>query len=74
VLPGVADVAPIAAKHLLGARWQAPLDGGWRFVDGRPLLGPSKTWRGLLAAATALAARCCRAGRRCWARCWAPAR
>ncbi len=58
VLLGVANIAPIAARHLLGARWQAPLDGGWRFVDGRPLLGPSKTWRGLVAAVlvTALAA------------------
>jgi len=58
LLLGVANVAPIAAKNLLGRRWQAPLDGGRRFLDGRPLLGPSKTWRGLAAAvaATALAA------------------
>jgi CDP-2,3-bis-(O-geranylgeranyl)-sn-glycerol synthase len=49
----VANSAPIAAKRLLGARWNAPIDGGWRFVDGRPLLGPSKTFRGLLAASAA---------------------
>ena len=50
VLLGVANVAPLLARRLFGARWQAPLDGGMRFVDGRPLLGPSKTLRGLVAA------------------------
>jgi hypothetical protein len=50
LLLGVANVAPIAAKHWLGTRWSAPLDGGWHFIDGRPLLGPSKTVRGLVAA------------------------
>lgn len=50
ILLGVANSAPIAAKHLLGTRWSAPLDAGWRFVDGRPLLGPSKTVRGFVAA------------------------
>jgi CDP-2,3-bis-(O-geranylgeranyl)-sn-glycerol synthase len=58
LLIGVANSAPILAKRLLGARWSAPLDAGWHFVDGRPLLGASKTLRGLVAAvaATALAA------------------
>lgn len=58
LLLGVANSAPIAVKHVLGARWSAPLDAGWHFVDGRPLLGPSKTVRGLAAAVavTALAA------------------
>jgi CDP-2,3-bis-(O-geranylgeranyl)-sn-glycerol synthase len=50
ILLGAANSAPIAAKHLLGTRWSAPLDAGWRFVDGRPMLGPSKTVRGLVAA------------------------
>jgi hypothetical protein len=49
-LLGAANIAPIAAKRLLGARWSAPLDGGWRFSDGQPLLGPSKTARGLVSA------------------------
>jgi len=40
--------APILLKRLLGLRLASPLDGGWRFVDGRPLLGTSKTWRGLI--------------------------
>jgi CDP-diglyceride synthetase len=58
VLLAVANTAPIAAKHVLGTRCNWPLDGGLRFFDGRPLLGPSKTVRGLAAAiaATALAA------------------
>lgn len=57
-LVGVANAAPILAKRLLGERWGAPLDGGARFVDGRALLGPAKTLRGVAAAvlATALAA------------------
>jgi CDP-2,3-bis-(O-geranylgeranyl)-sn-glycerol synthase len=58
LLLAVANTAPIAAKRWLGARWSRPLDGGLRFVDGRPLLGPSKTVRGVLASvvATTLAA------------------
>jgi hypothetical protein len=50
LLLGAANTAPIVAKRMLGERWNAPLDGGLRFVDGRPLLGPSKTLRGLVAA------------------------
>jgi len=58
LLLAVANTAPIVAKNVFGRRWDAPLDAGWRFVDGRPLLGPSKTVRGLVAAmaATAVAA------------------
>ena len=57
LLLGVANSAPIAARRLLADRWAAPLDGGRNFVDGRPLLGPGKTIRGVAAAvvATALA-------------------
>lgn len=46
----VANNAPIAARLLLGARWSSPIDAGLLFVDGRPLLGRSKTWRGLVSA------------------------
>ncbi len=48
-----ANIAPILAKRWLGARWSFPLDAGCVFFDGRPLLGPSKTLRGLVAAALA---------------------
>lgn len=49
----LANFSPIVARRFLGERWAAPLDGGLRWRDGRPLLGPSKTWRGLLAAVAA---------------------
>jgi CDP-2,3-bis-(O-geranylgeranyl)-sn-glycerol synthase len=55
----VANGAPIIARELLGDRGNWPLDFGWIFLDGRPLLGPSKTIRGVVAAigATGCAAR-----------------
>ena len=54
-LLGVANLAPLVARRLLRARWLTPLDGGLSFFDGRRLLGPSKTVRGLLAAVIAAA-------------------
>jgi CDP-2,3-bis-(O-geranylgeranyl)-sn-glycerol synthase len=50
VLVLLANAAPVAARVLLGRRLDRPLDGGLRLPDGRPLLGRSKTWRGLTAA------------------------
>lgn len=54
----VANGAPILLRKALQARYDWPVDGGSRYFDGRPLLGPSKTWRGVVAAlpATACAA------------------
>jgi CDP-2,3-bis-(O-geranylgeranyl)-sn-glycerol synthase len=43
-----ANGAPVIGKRLFGARWAIPLDGGLTFLDGRPLLGSSKTVRGLV--------------------------
>jgi CDP-2,3-bis-(O-geranylgeranyl)-sn-glycerol synthase len=53
-----ANGAPVIGKKLFGRRFAFPLDGGLRLPDGRPLLGPSKTVRGvaLAVAATTLAA------------------
>lgn len=51
----VANNAPIAAKLLLGDRWNSPIDGGLLFLDKQPLLGRSKTWRGVLSAVLATA-------------------
>ena len=48
LLLGIANGTPIFAKKLFGKRFGSPLDGGLKFIDGRPLLGPSKTLRGLL--------------------------
>lgn len=50
VLLAAANGAPVLAKKILGQRFARPLDGGWLFVDGRPLFGTSKTIRGLVVA------------------------
>ncbi len=46
----VANGAPIVVRLLMHGYFSMPLDGGIQWFDGRPLLGRSKTWRGLLAA------------------------
>jgi CDP-diglyceride synthetase len=50
VLLLLANGTPIAAKKLLGGRCSYPVDRNIRFVDGRPLLGHSKTLRGIVLA------------------------
>lgn len=52
----VANSAPVLAHKLFGQRFSYPLDGGWRIFDGRPLLGPSKTLRGVALSLAATAA------------------
>lgn len=45
----LANIAPVlVAKLPLVAAWDAPIDGGKTF-RGHDLLGPHKTWRGLVA-------------------------
>jgi hypothetical protein len=44
----LANGAPVVAKKVLGAHLAFPLDAGARFFDGQPLLGPSKTIRGVV--------------------------
>lgn len=46
----LANGAPVVAKKLFGRRLALALDGGARFFDGRPVLGRSKTVRGILVA------------------------
>lgn len=55
LLLGLANTAPLVAKRWFGTRWLAPLDAGLIFFDGRPLLGSSKTIRGMVAAVVATA-------------------
>jgi CDP-2,3-bis-(O-geranylgeranyl)-sn-glycerol synthase len=43
----VANGAPLLAKLLLGRVGSWPIDGHRVLADGRPLFGPSKTWRGV---------------------------
>jgi hypothetical protein len=50
LLLGVANGAPLFGHTLLRHRLDRPLDANRRFLDGRPLLGPSKTVRGVLLA------------------------
>jgi CDP-2,3-bis-(O-geranylgeranyl)-sn-glycerol synthase len=49
----IANVAPVVISLLMGHRWNAPLDGGLRLPDRHPVLGPSKTIRGVLASVLA---------------------
>ena len=57
-LLAVANGTPVIATRVLHARGAYPLDGYAQWSDGRRLLGPSKTFRGVIlsVAATALAA------------------
>jgi len=48
VLLAIANGTPVIAKRLLGRFLAYPLDADKAFVDGRPLLGRSKTIRGIL--------------------------
>src|ERR1700676_1898309 len=49
VLLTLANGTPIVAKKIFGPRFARPLDAGFIFLDGRPLFGPSKTIRGIMA-------------------------
>lgn len=53
ILLALANGAPLVAAKLLGTRLACPLDAGVRFPDGHPLLGASKTVRGVLASMVA---------------------
>jgi hypothetical protein len=44
----LANGTPVIAKKVLRDRFAWPLDCGARFVDGRPLFGASKTFRGIV--------------------------
>ena len=43
-----ANGAPILGRLLMKDYWNTPIDLGNRFMDGRPWLGPSKTYRGVV--------------------------
>lgn len=50
ILISAANGAPVLLARLLGTHFARPIDGGIVLRDGHPLLGRSKTWRGLAAA------------------------
>jgi CDP-2,3-bis-(O-geranylgeranyl)-sn-glycerol synthase len=47
LLIAAANTAPLVAKSVLGNRFSHPIDGGAVIRDGQPLLGSSKTIRGV---------------------------
>ena len=51
----LANGTPVLVAKFLKDRWAAPVDGGRLWRDGRPLLGRSKTWRGLVSGSLACA-------------------
>lgn len=50
VLISCANGAPVIANKLFGVHFAQPMDGGILLQDKQPLFGPSKTWRGIVAA------------------------
>jgi len=58
VLLAVANGTPVIAKKILSDRLSRALDGGTLFYDGKPVFGPTKTIRGIVASllATPIAA------------------
>ena len=48
VLLTVANGVPVIATKLFGKFLNQPLDRGAAFIDGRPILGRSKTVRGIV--------------------------
>lgn len=52
----LANGTPVIAKKILGDRYAYPLDCGLTLADGRPLLGRSKTIRGVVLALLATTA------------------
>ncbi len=56
ILLMLANGTPVIAKWIFGNRFAYPLDANRTFFDGRPLLGPSKTVRGIVIALVVTAA------------------
>jgi hypothetical protein len=48
ILLSLANGSPVIVKGILGDAYATPIDGNIRFVDGRALLGPSQTIRGIV--------------------------
>jgi|TARA_B100001121_G_scaffold21369_1_gene16620 CDP-2,3-bis-(O-geranylgeranyl)-sn-glycerol synthase len=47
----LANGMPVVVAKLCRGAWDWPIDGNRHWPDGRPVLGPSKTWRGLVSGA-----------------------
>ncbi|PSH02988.1 MAG: CDP-archaeol synthase [Acidobacteria bacterium] len=44
----LANGTPVIARAILRDSFFRPVDGGFRFIDGQPLFGPSKTIHGIV--------------------------
>lgn len=44
----IANALPIIIKNIFKNTWGHPVDNSVIFIDGQPLLGNSKTWRGVI--------------------------
>jgi len=49
LLLGTANTMPIVARHIFKDHFSTPIDFNRPFLDGRPILGTHKTWRGVAA-------------------------
>ena len=47
-----ANSVPVLLSYWCADKYACAIDGGHRFIDGKPLFGHSKTWRGLIGALT----------------------
>lgn len=56
ILLTLANGSPVVARLVLRDRFSLAVDGNRKFIDGRPLLGPTKTIRGILVAIVVTAA------------------
>ncbi|VAW64509.1 hypothetical protein MNBD_GAMMA09-916 [hydrothermal vent metagenome] len=45
----VANGSPIIIRNLLRNKWNYAVDADMVFINGQPLFGTSKTWRGIIA-------------------------
>jgi CDP-2,3-bis-(O-geranylgeranyl)-sn-glycerol synthase len=46
----IANGAPVLARNILKSRFETAVDFNRVFFDGRPVFGPTKTWRGIISA------------------------
>ena len=56
ILIALANSSPVLAKRIFVENFAAPVDVGFKFTDGRPLFGASKTVRGIVASILVTAA------------------
>jgi predicted MPP superfamily phosphohydrolase len=49
ILLWLVNLAPPFLAQIFESKWNSPIDGGYLFLDGRPMFGKHKTIRGVLA-------------------------